>query len=178
LSLEVSRLREDIAASGVEMLERDCGLDKRGAEQASDYVRAGRNALGVVPTQDTVVAERFFDEAGGMQLVIHAPFGARINKAWGLALRKRFLPDVQFRTASGGYRQRTGTFAERPAFLPVGTGFQFSENPHGGARADSGTARFADVRRALEMERCARPGCAELLRRSQSSSAYSADARR
>jgi len=96
LSLEVSRLREDIAESGAEMLERDCGLDRRGAEQAAEYVRAGKNALGVVPTQDTVVAERFFDEAGGMQLVIHAPFGARINKAWGLALRKRFCRTFNF----------------------------------------------------------------------------------
>ncbi|HEX2714076.1 MAG TPA: hypothetical protein VHM88_17925, partial [Candidatus Acidoferrales bacterium] len=55
-----------------------------------EYVVVGRAALGVVPTQKTVVAERFFDESGGMQLVIHAPFGGRINKAWGLALRKRF----------------------------------------------------------------------------------------
>ncbi len=96
LSLEVSRLREEIVEAGAEMLERDCGLDCRGAEQAADYVRAGKNALGVVPTQETVVAERFFDEAGGMQLVIHAPFGARINKAWGLALRKRFCRTFNF----------------------------------------------------------------------------------
>src|SRR6202043_1089836 len=60
------------------------------------YVLAGLNALGAMPTQDTVVAERFFDEAGGMQLVIHAPFGARINKAWGLALRKRFCRTFNF----------------------------------------------------------------------------------
>src|ERR1700719_1988735 len=78
------------------MLERDCGLDRLGAEQAAAYVRAGRDALGVVPTQDTVVAERFFDEAGGMPLVIHSPFGARINKAWGLALRKRFCRTFNF----------------------------------------------------------------------------------
>ena len=50
----------------------------------------GRAVLGAVPTQETIIAERFFDEGGGMQLVIHAPFGGRINKAWGLALRKRF----------------------------------------------------------------------------------------
>jgi ATP-dependent Lhr-like helicase len=52
--------------------------------------RRGPSALGVMPTQDTLVLERFFDESGGMQLVLHAPFGSRINKAWGLALRKRF----------------------------------------------------------------------------------------
>src|SRR5437762_11568285 len=94
LSEEVSRLRERIAAldmpSAVEMLTRECGLDRMGAEQAAEYALAGRVALGAVPSHTTVIAERFFDEAGGMQLVIHASFGARINRAWGLALRKRF----------------------------------------------------------------------------------------
>jgi ATP-dependent Lhr-like helicase len=98
LSDEISALREAIAksASPLEMLERECSLDRRGAEQAVEYVLAGFHALGAMPTGDTVVAERFFDEAGGMQLVIHAPFGARINKAWGLALRKRFCRTFNF----------------------------------------------------------------------------------
>jgi len=77
-------------------LKRECGLDLRGAQQAIEYVLAGRTILGVVPTQDTIVAERFFDESGGMQLVIHAPFGGRINRAWGLALRKRFCVTFDF----------------------------------------------------------------------------------
>lgn len=80
--------RDDAAAS--DWLERECALDRAGAEQAVMYVRAGKAILGVVPTQDTIVAERFFDEGGGMQLILHTPFGARINRAWGLALRKRF----------------------------------------------------------------------------------------
>jgi ATP-dependent Lhr-like helicase len=71
-------------------LKEECGLDDAGAEQIVEYIVAGRAVLGTVPTQLTIVAERFFDESGGMQLVIHAPFGGRINKAWGLALRKRF----------------------------------------------------------------------------------------
>jgi ATP-dependent helicase Lhr and Lhr-like helicase len=98
LSLEVSRLREDIVASNdaVALLERECMLDRSGAEQAALYVRAGRAALGALPTQDTVIAERFFDEAGGMQFVLHAPFGSRINRAWGLALRKRFCRTFNF----------------------------------------------------------------------------------
>ncbi len=68
LSDEVSRLREDIAAASdpVEFLERECALDRRGAEQAVEYVRAGQRALGIVPSQNAVVAERFFDEGGGM----------------------------------------------------------------------------------------------------------------
>jgi len=61
-----------------------------------EYILQGRAVLGAVPTQETVIAERFFDEGGGMQLVIHAPFGGRINKAWGLALRKRFCRSFNF----------------------------------------------------------------------------------
>jgi len=99
LSREVAKLREDIFVAGsgaVEMLQRECSVDCRGAEQAYEYVLAGKRALGVIPTQDVVVAERFFDEAGGMQLVIHSPFGTRINRAWGLALRKRFCRTFNF----------------------------------------------------------------------------------
>ena len=83
-------------ASAVEWLGRECGLDDSGAEQAVQYVVEGRAVLGEVPTQQTIIAERFFDEGGGMQLVIHAPFGARVNKAWGLALRKRFCRSFNF----------------------------------------------------------------------------------
>ncbi|HEY6129887.1 MAG TPA: DEAD/DEAH box helicase [Candidatus Acidoferrum sp.] len=82
--------------AAVNWLKLECGLDDMGAEQAVEYVAAGRAELGTVPTQTTVIAERFFDESGGMQLVIHAPFGARINKAWGLALRKRFCRSFNF----------------------------------------------------------------------------------
>ena len=57
---------------------------------------AGKAVLGTVPTQQTIVAERFFDESGGMQLVLHTPFGGRINRAWGLALRKRFCVTFDF----------------------------------------------------------------------------------
>ena len=80
----------DSAAQAFRWLEDECALDRSGAEQAVEYIVAGRSVLTAVPTQQTIVAERFFDESGGMQLVIHAPFGGRINKAWGLALRKRF----------------------------------------------------------------------------------------
>jgi ATP-dependent Lhr-like helicase len=80
LSREIAQLRAEIAAGEPVEIDR----------QAVEYVKAGTAALGAVPTCDTIVAERFFDESGGMQLVIHAPLGARINRAWGLALRKRF----------------------------------------------------------------------------------------
>jgi ATP-dependent Lhr-like helicase len=97
LSGELAELREEIARSKTaEALMSECGLDRSGAEQAIAYAQAGRAALGVTPTAQRVVAERFFDEGGGMQLVIHAPFGARINRAWGLALRKRFCRSFNF----------------------------------------------------------------------------------
>jgi ATP-dependent helicase Lhr and Lhr-like helicase len=82
--------------SAVGWLTSECGLDDSGAEQAIEYIVTGRAVLGAVPTFDTIIAERFFDEGGGMQLVLHAPFGARINKAWGLSLRKRFCVSFNF----------------------------------------------------------------------------------
>jgi ATP-dependent helicase Lhr and Lhr-like helicase len=82
--------------SAIAWLTEECGLDRAGADQLVEYIVTGRAVLGDVPTQQTIIAERFFDEGGGMQLIIHAPFGARINKAWGLALRKRFCRSFNF----------------------------------------------------------------------------------
>src|ERR1700719_4600459 len=91
-----TRQASPLVEAAVEWLKAECGLDDAGAEQIVEYVIAGRAVLRTVPTQQTIVAERFFDEGGGMQLVIHAPFGGRINKAWGLALRKRFCRSFNF----------------------------------------------------------------------------------
>jgi ATP-dependent helicase Lhr and Lhr-like helicase len=102
LSAEVASLREEIFSAharhqdDIPGLEASCALDRRGAELLRDYVLAGAAVLGGVPTQTSVFAERFFDDAGGMQLVIHAPFGGRINRAWGMALRKRFCRSFDF----------------------------------------------------------------------------------
>ena len=114
LSLHVAELRREISerlagvspvalsskspqvAETVFWLGEECGVDESGATQAMQYILEGRAVLGHVPTQSTIIAERFFDEGGGMQLVVHAPFGARINKAWGLALRKRFCRSFNF----------------------------------------------------------------------------------
>jgi ATP-dependent Lhr-like helicase len=90
-----SSTQPEVAAT-VSWLKEECGLDDSAAEQAIEYILQGRAVLGAVPTQTTVIAERFFDEGGGMQLVIHAPFGGRINKAWGLSLRKRFCVGFNF----------------------------------------------------------------------------------
>ena len=102
LSAELSLVRQGVAdrlhepERAVEWLERETGLDRRGALLARDYIAAAKAALGAVPTRETVVVERFFDEAGGMQLVVHAPFGGRINRAWGMALRKRLCHSFNF----------------------------------------------------------------------------------
>ena len=103
LSEEVSRLRQDIGdrladpGSAVAWLASAIpGLPEAAARQLVDYLDASKKILGVIPTQQTLVLERFFDEAGGMQLVLHAPFGSRVNRAWGLALRKRFCRSFNF----------------------------------------------------------------------------------
>src|SRR5580698_8234898 len=91
----VSQAMPEVADT-VAFLRAECGVDDGGAEQLIGYIAAGRAVLGTVPSVTTVVAERFFDEGGGMQLILHAPFGGRINKAWGLALRKRFCRGFNF----------------------------------------------------------------------------------
>jgi ATP-dependent Lhr-like helicase len=72
------------------------GLNLASAEQLVDYLARARLALSALPSQDTLIMERFFDESGGTQLIIHTPFGSRINRAWGLALRKRFCRTFNF----------------------------------------------------------------------------------
>jgi len=102
LSAEVSRLRADLEPrlgdrdAAIAWLAAEGAMPEAGARQAVDYLTAARGVLSALPTQETLVAERFFDEAGGMQLVLHAPFGARQNRALGLALRKRFCRAFDF----------------------------------------------------------------------------------
>src|SRR5450631_1689686 len=119
-----SAMQPDVAAT-VSWLKEECGLDDSGAEQAIEYVLQGRAVLGAVPTQTTVIAERFFDEGGGMQLVIHAPFGGRINKAWGLSLRKRFCRGFNFELQAAATDNGLNiALAEQHSF-PLGDVFHF-----------------------------------------------------
>lgn len=94
LSIAVSRVREHGREPG--WLERECGLDAAAAGEIARYLEEGVATLGAVPTLQRVIIERFFDDSGGMQLVLHAPFGGRINRALGLALRKRFCRHFGF----------------------------------------------------------------------------------
>jgi ATP-dependent Lhr-like helicase len=100
LSEQVSALRQAVAdrepAAAKSWLAEECGIGRAAADMIVGYLRAGLAALGAMPTMDAIILERFFDEAGGMQLVGHAPFGARVNRAFGLALRKRFCVTFDF----------------------------------------------------------------------------------
>ena len=103
LSAAVSSLRatvDDLLDQGEEaalnFLQQEYKLTVAASEQLIDYLHSAKAALGLLPTQKEIIFERFFDEVGDMHFVIHSPFGSRINKAWGLALRKRFCRKFNF----------------------------------------------------------------------------------
>jgi ATP-dependent Lhr-like helicase len=122
LSVSVSRLREEVASrvteitfsreeesqdevkitsrvnleSAITWLTEEVAVSRSAAEQIVEYLAGAKIVLGVMPSQDNLVLERFFDDSGSMQLVLHSPFGSRINRAWGLALRKRFCRKFNF----------------------------------------------------------------------------------
>ncbi|MDA8266107.1 MAG: DEAD/DEAH box helicase [Actinomycetota bacterium] len=103
LSGSVSRLRSEVASwldqsrsTAVEALGRAAGIDSRAAEQVVTYLATAQAELGALPTTQRLVVERFFDDTGGMQLVLHSPRGARINRGMGLVLRKRFCRFFDF----------------------------------------------------------------------------------
>ncbi|BCT93464.1 ATP-dependent DNA helicase [Lysobacter helvus] len=106
LSQGVSRLREEVVArlgegddaltDAIAWLVNDVGLPEDAARQLADYLARQHVSLGAMPTQSRIVLERFFDESGGTQLIVHSPFGSRVNRAWGLALRKRFCRKFNF----------------------------------------------------------------------------------
>jgi ATP-dependent Lhr-like helicase len=136
LSLELSRLRTDIVAkidAGEDVrtwLAAECAMDPSGAAQLSDYVSAERDALGLVPTIDDVVFERFFDESGGMQLVVHAPFGARTNRALGLALRKRFCVNFDFELQAAATDDAIVLSLGTAHSFPLSDAFSFVRSHH------------------------------------------------
>jgi ATP-dependent Lhr-like helicase len=136
LSVSVSRLRADVAErlrsdpageATVSWLLDDIGIAEPAARQLVEYLASALAALDCLPTQDTIVLERFFDEVGGMQLVIHSPYGSRVNRAWGLALRKRFCrkfsfelqaaatEDIVLAPAAHGFEVRRGCALPAPA---------------------------------------------------------------
>ena len=160
LSAAVSRLRETALErldGEPESLERwlgeDIGLDPAAARQLADYFATARLALGTLPTLDTVVFERFFDDVGDTHLVIHSTYGSRVNRAWGLALRKRFCRQFNFELQAAAL--------EDSIVLSLGPTHSFPlEDVEGlpqvrdrAGCAGAGTARRTDVRHALALGR-------------------------
>jgi ATP-dependent Lhr-like helicase len=116
--------QKEIATTAAWLME-ECGISSSAANQLIDYIVAGRAVLGAVPSKTTIIAERFFDEGGGMQLILHAPFGGRINKAWGLALRKRFCRGFNFELQAAATDNGINiALAEQHSF-PLSDVFQF-----------------------------------------------------
>jgi len=143
LSDGVSDLREQIAArttnvspnearssnpdvaSCIAWLMESCGVCASAARQLIAYIVAGRAVLGAVPSKTTIIAERFFDEGGGMQLILHAPFGGRVNKAWGLALRKRFCRGFNFELQAAATDNGINICLAEQHSFPLSDVFQF-----------------------------------------------------
>jgi ATP-dependent Lhr-like helicase len=109
----------------IQWLRSECGVCEAAARQLIAYIVAGRAVLGAVPSKTTIIAERFFDDGGGMQLILHAPFGGRVNKAWGLALRKRFCRGFNFELQAAATDNGINiSLAEQHSF-PLSDVFQF-----------------------------------------------------
>jgi ATP-dependent Lhr-like helicase len=120
----IAHTQEEVGET-VAWLKSECAVDDSAALQMIGYIVAGRAVLGAVPTMQTIIAERFFDEGGGMQLILHAPFGGRINKAWGLALRKRFCRGFNFELQAAATDNGLNiSLAEQHSF-PLSDVFQF-----------------------------------------------------
>ncbi|WP_158791113.1 DEAD/DEAH box helicase [Granulicella sp. L60] len=120
----ISPAQPEVASAAAWLMEQ-CGVCASGAQQLIAYIVTGRGVLGAVPSKTTIIAERFFDDGGGMQLILHAPFGGRVNKAFGLALRKRFCRGFNFELQAAATDNGINiSLAEQHSF-PLADVFQF-----------------------------------------------------
>ena len=129
----------------------EIGIAEPAAEQLLEYLAASFAALECLPTQDTLVFERFFDEAGGMQLVIHSPFGSRINRAWGLALRKRFCRKFNFELQAAATEDNIVLSLTTTHSFELAEVARYLHSDERPIAADPGPARCADVRHPLAL---------------------------
>ena len=148
----VSRAHPEVAAS-MAWLKEECGVCSSAARQLIAYIVAGRAVLGAVPSKTTIIAERFFDEGGGMQLILHAPFGGRINKAWGLALRKRFCRGFNFELQAAATDNGINISSRRAAQLSALRRLPVPHREHREGTAGAGRARLAHLQDALALGR-------------------------
>ena len=156
----------------IDWLVDETGIPPRGRGQIVAYLAAGHAALGVLPTQDTIVLERFFDESGGMQLVLHAPFGSRVNKAWSLALRKRFCRQFNFELQAAATEDALLLSLGPQHSFPLADVFRYLHPGDDARRARAGVPRRAGLPDALALEhddlarRCRATAAARRCRRS------------
>ncbi|MCH8199830.1 MAG: DEAD/DEAH box helicase, partial [Chloroflexi bacterium] len=134
LSAEVSALRQGVDERLARPEEAvawvmEGGASRDAAEQIVAYIAEGKRVLGLVPTAERLIAERFFDEAGGMQLVIHSPLGSRINRAWGLALRKRFCVGFNYELQASATDEGINIALGPQHSFPVADVFGYVKSP-------------------------------------------------
>ena len=183
LSQAVSRLRQEIQqrlgthpGAAVDWLTETVGLSPEAAFQIVEYLAAGRAALGALPTLDTILFERFFDESGGMQLVIHSCYGSRVNRAWGLALRKRFCRAFNFELQAAATEDHIVLSLTQAHSFELGEVARYLQFGLGAAHPGAGAVRRADVRGALALGRGHLARIAALSRRQEGAAANRAHA--
>ena len=138
----------------------ECGICASAARQLIAYIVAGRAVLGAVPSKTTIIAERFFDEGGGMQLILHAPFGGRVNKAWGLALRKRFCRGFNFELQAAATDNGINICLAEQHSFPLSDVFQFLTEHTAKELLEQAAIAVADLQDALALgRRTARCNC-------------------
>ena len=152
------RVRGPRRGGAAAFLTEQCGggaARRRERVQIAEYVEAGRQALGDVPTPRRVILERFFDESGGMQLVVHAPFGSRINRAWGLALRKRFCVGFGFELQAAANEEAIVLSLGPQHSFELAEVFDYLHPNSAREVLIAGAPRRAALRDALALERAA-----------------------
>ena len=149
----------------------DLGLDRAAAEQIVDYLAAAHRSLGALPTRETLIFERFFDEAGGMQLVIHSPYGSRINRAWGLALRKRFCRKFNFELQAAATEDNIVLSLTTAHSFDLAEVARYLQSEVRARVARPGASRCADVRHALALGGRCRARAAAFPRRQEGAAA-------
>ena len=156
-------------------VEEACGLEADAAEQLVQYLAAGLGELGMLPTGHDVVFERFFDEAGGMQMVVHAPLGGRVNRGLGLALRKRFCATFDFELQAAANDDAVVLSLGPPAQLPARQRGAAAAVGDRRGRPAPGGAGVAHVRVPLALEPQPLPGGAAVPGREEEPPAHPAD---
>ena len=167
----VARLRDEVGARIARRRPRggdrprwcaEVGLDDEAARQIVDHLARALAVLGALPTQERIVIERFFDASGGMQLVVHSPFGSRLNRAWGLALSKRFCRRFNFEIQAAATEDAIVLSLSTSHSFPLDEVVALPAFGDRARRARPGAARRAALRRALALERDHRAGVAAL----------------